>query len=333
MSFPQTRLRRLRENAVLREALQEVRLHPTDFIQPYFVVDGEEVKKAIKLMPGIYQYSIDQLLKELETATKLGINKILLFGVLEADQKDEKASEAYNRRGIVQEAVKAIKEKFPELYVITDVCLCEYTDHGHCGILEDGKVLNDETLDLLAKTAVSHAEAGADMVAPSDMMDGRVQAIREALDEAHFLSVPIMSYAVKYASGLYGPFRQAAGTEDFKGDRKTYQMDFARNTAEAVREANIDVDEGADLILVKPAGTYLDIIRELKNNIQTPIVAYQVSGEYGMLKAAAQVGVGDLQKMVLESLIAIKRAGASLIITYFAKQILQEQWLKSKIEF
>jgi len=330
MSFPQTRLRRLRENAVLRDALQDVRLHPSDFIQPYFVVDGEEVKKAIKLMPGIYQYSIDQLLKELESAIKVGINKILLFGVLEADQKDDKASEAYNRRGIVQEAVKAIKEKFPELYVITDVCLCEYTDHGHCGILEDGKVLNDETLDLLAKTAVSHAEAGADMVAPSDMMDGRVQAIREALDEAHFSSVPIMSYAVKFASSLYGPFRQAAGTEDFKGDRKTYQMDFARNTNEALREAQADINEGADLIMVKPAGTYLDIIRELKNNIQVPIVAYQVSGEYGMLKAAAQVGVGDLQKMVLESLIAIKRAGASLVITYFSKQILQENWLNLK---
>jgi porphobilinogen synthase len=318
MSFPQTRLRRLRENAVLRESLQEVRLHPSDFIQPYFVVDGEEVKKAIKLMPGIYQYSIDQLLKELESAVKVGINKILLFGVLEADQKDDKASEAYNRRGVVQEAVKAIKEKFPELYVITDVCLCEYTDHGHCGILEDGKVLNDETLDLLAKTAVSHAEAGADMVAPSGMMDGRVKAIREALDEAHFTSVPIMSYAVKYASGFYGPFRQAAGTEDFKGDRKTYQMDFARNTAEAVREANIDVNEGADLIMVKPAGTYLDIIRELKNNIQIPIVAYQVSGEYAMLKHAAQAGAFDFEEAMLESLISFKRAGCRAIITYAA---------------
>jgi porphobilinogen synthase len=238
--------------------------------------------------------------------------------------------ETLDLRGIVQEAIKAIKEKFSELYVITDVCLCEYTDHGHCGILDEGKVLNDETLDLLAKTAVSHAEAGADMVAPSDMMDGRVKVIREALDDAHFTSVPIMSYAVKYASGFYGPFRQAAGTEDFKGDRKTYQMDFSRNTAEALREAQADINEGADLIMVKPAGTYLDIIRELKNNVQVPIVAYQVSGEYGMLKAAAQVGVGDLQKMVLESLIAIKRAGASLVITYFAKQILQEQWLVSK---
>jgi len=287
-----------------------------------FVVPGKGIKEPISSMPGNYCFSIDELVKEVKEVHQLGIPAIILFGIPE--KKDEMGSEAYAKDGIIQRAIRAIKDDVPEIIVITDVCLCEYTSHGHCGVIKDGDVDNDTTLKLLAKEAVSHAEAGADMVAPSDMMDGRVKAIREALDEAGFSHIPIMSYAVKYASAFYGPFREAAESAPQFGDRRSYQMD-PPNAREAVREAQLDVAEGADIIMVKPALPYLDIIYRVKEAVNRPLACYNVSGEYAMLKAAIANGWLDEQRVILEALISIKRAGADLILTYFAKNV--ARWL------
>lgn len=333
MAFPNTRLRRLRHHKILRDSLQSTLVTARDLIQPYFVCEGEKIKNKVKTMPGIYQFSVDELLKEVKKNLSLGLNKIILFGVTPPEEKDAKASYAKDSQAPVQQALQALKEEFgQELFVITDVCACEYTDHGHCGIVTESEAVsdveNDETLELLTEIAVSHAEAGADMVAPSDMMDGRVRAIRQALDEAGFHHLPIMSYAVKYASSLYGPFREAAGSDNFEGTRKTYQMDYRREVTEALHESKLDVEEGADLVMVKPAGFYLDVIAQVKSQALVPVAAYQVSGEYSMLLAASQVGAGNLQDLVLESLTAIKRAGASLIISYFSQMVLEKNWLK-----
>jgi porphobilinogen synthase len=298
--------------------LQETRLAPQNFISPLFVVSGKGVKEPIAAMPGQYHFSVDTLVKEAAELKQSGVLSVLLFGI--PDQKDEKASRAYADDGIVPRAVKAIKDKLPEITVITDVCLCAYTDHGHCGVITpDGKIDNDATLELLARQAVSHAKAGADFVAPSDMMDGRVAAIREALNLHHFPDVGIISYAVKYASAFYGPFREATDCAPQFGDRKTYQMDPA-NTREALKEALLDIEEGADMIMVKPALAYLDIISLVRGECLLPMVAYNVSGEYSMVKAAAERGWIDESKVMMEMLLAIKRAGADLIITYFAKE-------------
>lgn len=315
MHFPEYRARRLRRTETIRRMVREVQLDPEDFILPFFVRPGKEVKTPITSMPGVFQLSIDSLLKELKEPVERGIPAILLFGIPE--KKDAVGSEGYAKNGIVQQAVRAIKKTYKDLVVITDVCLCEYTDHGHCGVIRDRDVDNDETLDLLAKMAVSHAAAGADIVAPSDMMDGRVSAIREALDEAAFEWVPIMSYAAKYASAFYGPFRDAAESPPKFGDRRSYQMDPA-NSDEAIREVAMDVDEGADIIMVKPALPYLDVIWRVRNTFDLPLAAYNVSGEFAMIKAAAQNGWIDHDRCMMEALTSIKRAGADLIISYHA---------------
>ena len=317
MNFPDYRPRRLRKNENFRRMIRETEISADHLIYPLFVVPGQKVKKPIASMPGIFQMSVDHLVKEAERAKGLGIPAVLLFGIPE--KKDEIASGAMAAGGIVQRAVREIKAKVPDLLVITDVCLCEYTSHGHCGMIENGEVDNDATLEVLAEAAVSHAKAGAGMVAPSAMMDGQVGAIREGLDEAGFDAVPIMAYSAKYASCFYGPFREAAESAPAFGDRKAYQMDPA-NSDEAMREITLDVAEGADVIMVKPALPYLDIVRRAKEEFDLPLAAYQVSGEFAMIKAAAQMGWLDGERAMLESLTAIRRAGADMIITYFAPE-------------
>lgn len=317
MGFPETRMRRLRANDTLRRMVRETRLSVDNLIYPLFVVHGKGVKKEISSMPGTAQMSIDNITKEAKEAHSLGIPAVILFGLPE--HKDEKGSEAYAKEGIIQQAIKAIKDSTPELMIITDVCLCEYTNNGHCGVVKEGKILNDPTLELLAKEAVSHAEAGADMVAPSDMMDGRVAAIRKALDEGGFTDTPIMSYAAKYASSFYGPFREAAESTPQFGDRRSYQMD-PPNAREALREVSLDIEEGADIIMVKPALSYLDIIYRIKKEFYLPVAAYNVSGELSIIKAGGRLGWIDEKKVMIEVLTSIKRAGADLILTYFAKE-------------
>ncbi|OPL13060.1 MAG: delta-aminolevulinic acid dehydratase [delta proteobacterium ML8_D] len=316
MMYPEYRPRRLRRTESLRALIRETGLSPKHLIYPLFVIHGTGIKKPIEAMPGCFQFSVDRVIKEAREVFDLGINAVLLFGLPE--KKDLTGSHAWIKNGVVQNAVSAIKKSVPDLLVITDVCLCEYTSHGHCGLLSNGIIDNDATLELLVKVALSHARAGADIVAPSDMMDGRVGAIREALDEQGFDQVPILSYAVKYASSFYGPFREAAECAPKSGDRRSYQMDFA-NAREAVREAMLDLEEGADILMVKPAMPYLDIIRLLRQEFTLPIAAYQVSGEYSMIKAAASKGWLDEARVVEESLLGIRRAGADVIITYFAK--------------
>jgi porphobilinogen synthase len=318
MLFPEYRPRRLRRTENLRALVRETHISVDDLIYPLFICEGKNIKQEIKSMPEVYRFSIDKALEDIKETIELGIRAILLFGI--PDKKDEVGTSAYIEKGIIQRAVRAIKDKFPELIVITDVCLCEYTSHGHCGIIKNGEIDNDLTLEQLARIAVSHAKAGADIVAPSDMMDGRVGRIREALDEAGFTNVAIMSYAVKYCSAFYGPFREAAESAPKFGDRRSYQMDPA-NSREALREAYLDIEEGADIIMVKPAMPYLDIIKMLRNEFNYPLAAYQVSGEYAMIKAAAKLGWLDEERILWESLISIKRAGADLIITYFAKKV------------
>lgn len=323
VGFPTVRLRRLRMTEQFRKMVAETQLSVNDLIYPLFVCPGQNVKREVRSMPGVYQQSIDNLIRDCEEIYKLGIPAVILFGIPE--HKDEYGSEAYDENGIIQRAVRALKKEIPELVIITDVCLCEYTSHGHCGIVKEvapGKyeIANDETVELLAKEALSHAEAGADMVAPSDMMDGRVSAIRKILDENGFQNVPIMAYSAKYASGFYGPFREAAESAPKFGDRKSHQMDPA-NSDEAIREVALDILEGADIVMVKPALAYLDVIYRVKHEFKVPVAAYQVSGEYSMIKAAALNGWIDEQRIMLETLTAIKRAGADLILTYFAKDV------------
>jgi porphobilinogen synthase len=317
MFQPVYRPRRLRANENIRRMVRETKLSPDDFIYPLFVTHGKGVKKEISSMPGNFQQSIDNLVKDCEEVQGLGIPAVLLFGIPES--KDEVGSEAYSDEGIVQHAIKAIKNKLPELIVITDVCLCEYTSHGHCGVIKNGVVQNDATLELLAREALSHARAGADMVAPSDMMDGRVHAIRHTLDNEGFQDTPIMSYAAKYASSFYGPFREAAESTPQFGDRRSYQMD-APNSRESLREVALDIDEGADIVMVKPALAYLDIIYQVRQQFNLPVAAYNVSGEFSMVKAAAKLGWIDGERVMMESHIAMKRAGADMILTYFAKE-------------
>lgn len=312
------RHRRLRASEGIRSMVRETYLRKEDLIYPIFVIEGNNIKNEVKSMPDVYQLSLDNLDEEVQTVVDLGIPSIILFGI--PAEKDEVGTGAYHNHGIVQEATRQVKEKFPELIVVADTCLCEFTDHGHCGVIENGEVLNDPSLKLLAKTAVSQAKAGADIIAPSNMMDGFVAAIRKGLDEAGFDHIPIMSYAVKYASAFYGPFRDAAGSAPQFGDRKTYQMDPA-NRLEALREAQSDIEEGADFLIVKPALSYMDIMREVRDRFNAPMVAYNVSGEYAMVKAAAQNGWIDEKRIVLELLTSMKRAGADLIITYFAKDV------------
>ncbi len=319
--FPIHRPRRLRLNKIIRNMVRETHLTPDDFIYPMFVTSGKGVKKKISSMPGCFQQSVDEAVKEARQAHMLGIPAVMLFGIPE--RKDEKGSEAYSDKGVVQKAIKAIKDKVPGLVVITDLCLCEYMSHGHCGIVKNSRILNDPTLELLAKEALSHAKAGADIVAPSDMMDGRVLAIREALDARGFEDIPIMSYAVKYASAFYSPFREAAESTPKFGDRRSYQMDSA-NRREAIKEAALDIEEGADIVMVKPAMCYLDIISDIKNSFDVPVAAYNVSGEYSMVKAAAKLGWIDEKKIMMEILTSIKRAGADLILTYFAVDAVKE---------
>jgi porphobilinogen synthase len=314
------RPRRLRRREPLRRLVRETHLRPDDFIYPLFVASGKNIKEPIAAMPGIHRWSVDLVAEEVKAARDVGVPAVLLFGLPE--QKDDLGSEAGKRTGVVQKAIKQIKKAVPDILVITDVCLCGYTSHGHCGVVHNGEVDNDATLELLAQVALSHAEAGADIVAPSDMMDGRVLTIREALDEQGFTMTPIMSYAVKYASGFYGPFREAAESAPQFGDRRSYQMDPA-NVREAFREAALDVEEGADIIMVKPALPYLDVITQLRGEIDQPLAAYQVSGEYSMIKAAAANGWLDEKTVMLESLLSIKRAGADMILTYFAKEAAQ----------
>jgi len=315
MLFPDYRPRRLRQNEAFRRMIRETVLSVDDLILPLFAIGGKGVKNPIESMPGHYQLSIDNLVKTSTKAHELGIPAVMLFGI--PDKKDPLATSAYAKDGIVQKATKALKDKIPDLVVITDICLCQYTDHGHCGIVDRQTVDNDATLDLLARTGLSHAKSGADMVAPSDMMDGRVAEIRNTLDENDFSHVPIMSYAAKYCSSYYGPFRHAADSAPKFGDRRTYQMDPA-NALEAIREVSMDVEEGADIIMVKPALPYLDIICRIREEIDLPIAAYNVSGEYAMIKAADKMGWLDGKKVMMETLTAIKRAGADMILTYFA---------------
>ncbi|MFA1822530.1 porphobilinogen synthase [Virgibacillus oceani] len=316
------RHRRLRSSSAMRSLVRETHLHVDDFIYPLFVVEGENVKNEVPSMPGIFQISLDHLREEVEEVQRLGIKALLLFGV--PVEKDEQGTGAFASDGIVQEASRFLKKEFPDMLIVADTCLCEYTSHGHCGVIHDGDVDNDASLKLHAKTAVSQAEAGADIIAPSNMMDGFTAAIREALDEAGFQNIPIMSYAIKYASAFYGPFRDAADSTPQFGDRKTYQMDHA-NRLEAMREAESDIKEGADFLIVKPALSYLDIVRDVRNKFEVPVVAYNVSGEYSMVKAAALNGWVDEKEIVLEKLTSMKRAGADLIITYFAKDA--AKWL------
>ncbi len=316
MGFPQTRLRRLRLLPQIRDLVAETTVSVSDLIYPVFVCPGKNIKKEISAMPGCFQLSIDILLKECEEITKLKIPGIILFGIPE--KKDSVGSEAYAEKGIIQSALKEVKKNFPELIVITDVCLCEYTDHGHCGVIKNNQVDNDETLKLLAKQALSQAQAGSDMVAPSDMMDGRIKLIRETLDRNGFSNLPILSYAAKYASAFYGPFREAAQSTPQFGDRKSYQMNPA-NWQEALREVHLDLEEGADIIMVKPALAYLDIVSRVKEKFNVPVAAFSVSAEYAMVKAAAQKDWIEEEKIVEEILLSIKRAGVDFILTYFAK--------------
>ena len=319
------RHRRLRANAAMRAMVKETYLHKEDLIYPIFVMEGENIKNEVSSMPGVFQFSLDHLAAEIDEVVALGIPAVILFGL--PAEKDAVGSGAYHNHGIVQEATRFVKERHPELLVIADTCLCEYTDHGHCGVIEGEQILNDPSLDLLVRTAVSQAQAGADIIAPSNMMDGFVTAIRAGLDAAGFEHIPIMSYAVKYASSYYGPFREAADGAPQFGDRKSYQMDPS-NRLEAFREAESDVAEGADFLIVKPALSYLDIVRDVKNNFTLPIVAYNVSGEYAMVKAAAINGWIEEKKVVLETLLGMKRAGSDLIITYHAKDV--ARWLEEK---
>lgn len=319
------RHRRLRSSATMRSMVKETYLHKEDFIYPIFVIEGENIKNEVSSMPGVFQYSLDRLAEEVDEVVALGIPSVILFGL--PAEKDAVGTGAFHDHGIVQKATRLIKERHPQLIVIADTCLCEFTDHGHCGVVEGEKILNDASLDVLARTAVSQAKAGADIIAPSNMMDGFVAAIRVALDEAGFEDIPIMSYAVKYASAYYGPFREAADGAPQFGDRKTYQMDPA-NRLEAFREAESDIEEGADFLIVKPALSYLDIIRDVRNNYNLPIVAYNVSGEYAMVKAAALNGWIDEKAVVLETLLGMKRAGADMILTYHAKDAVR--WLEGK---
>ena len=315
MLFPDYRPRRMRQSSAFRRMIRETELSVNNLILPLFAVGGKGVKNPIDSMPGVYQMSSDNLIKEAQKAKELGIPAIILFGLPES--KDPLGTQAYADKGVVQQAIRAVKNKVPDLAVITDVCLCAYTDHGHCGIVEKNRIDNDATLDLLARTAVSHVKAGADMVAPSDMMDGRVAEIRAALDDENFSHIPIMAYSAKYCSAYYGPFREAADSAPQFGDRRTYQMDPA-NSQEAIREAAMDVEEGADIIMVKPALPYLDIICRLREEFDLPLAAYNVSGEYAMIKAAEKMGWLDGQKVMMETLTGIKRAGADLILTYFS---------------
>ncbi len=312
------RPRRLRKNRSIRDLVREINLSLNDFVQPLFVVNGKNICKEIPAMPENYQMSIDNLLKEVEEFLNKGIKAVMLFGIPE--YKDEKGSSAWQDDGIVQRAVKELKSKFPELYVITDLCLCQYTDHGHCGLIEDGKVKNDITLAKLGRVALSHARAGADMLAPSDMMDGRIKKIRNELDNEGYTDIGIMAYSAKYHSGFYGPFRNAAHSAPESGDRSSYQMDIA-NSDEALREVELDIEEGADIVMVKPALSYLDIIKRVSGNYQVPLAAYNVSGEYAMVKAAAEKGWIDEKKVALEILTSIKRAGADIIISYWTKDL------------
>ena len=319
------RFRRLRRDSRIRALMQETRLCAKDFLYPVFVIEGEDIKNPVESMPGVYQYSIDRLGELMETVEKSGISGVLLFGI--PKQKDPQGSQAYAENGVTQRAVRFIRQHYPSLYVAVDICLCEYTSHGHCGLVCNGEIQNDETLPLLAKMAVSLAKAGADMVAPSDMMDGRVGAIRKALDEAGFSQVPIMAYSAKFASAYYGPFREAAHSAPEFGDRKSYQMDFA-NGQEALREIAADIEEGADIVMVKPALAYLDVLKEAALEFSMPFAVYNVSGEYAMVKAAAQNGWIDERKIVAENLTAMKRAGAKIIITYHALDM--AAWLKEE---
>ncbi|RDW21654.1 porphobilinogen synthase [Oceanobacillus chungangensis] len=319
------RHRRLRSSSAMRSLVRENHLRVDDFIYPMFVIEGENVKNEIPSMPGVYQLSLDLLLDEVREAYDLGIKAIMFFGVITA--KDEIGTGAFIDDGIVQSATRLVKDTFPDMLIVADTCLCEYTSHGHCGLIHNHDVANDESLELLAKTAVSQAKAGADIIAPSNMMDGFVAYIRSALDEAGFTNIPIMSYAVKYSSAFYGPFRDAADSAPQFGNRKTYQMDPA-NRLEALREAESDIEEGADFIMVKPALSYLDVVRDVRNNCNVPVVAYNVSGEYSMVKAAAQNDWIDEQSIVMEMLTSMKRAGADIILTYFAKDV--AKWLKEE---
>ena len=325
VNFPQLRLRRLRQSKALRTLVRETRIDVQDLVYPMFVVEGKDIKEEITSMPGVFRYSPDRLPLEVEEVTRLKIPAILLFGIPE--HKDDYGSSAYYPEGVVQQAIRTIKNTVPELLVITDVCLCEYTSHGHCGVVTGNTVDNDRTLPLLAKMALSHVEAGADIVAPSDMMDGRVKAIREALDEKDYQHIPILSYAAKYASAFYGPFREAAESTPQFGDRRSYQMDSA-NVREALREVEQDIAEGADIVMVKPALAYLDVIKEVRNTFNCPLAAYNVSGEYAMLKAACRQGWLEEQPVVLEGLTAIKRAGADIILTYYARDA--ARWLQEE---
>ena len=320
---PYYRPRRLRENEIIRNLCAETLLDYNKLIMPYFVIEGTHIKEPIESMPGVSRLSIDNLLKTLEADIALGVKSIILFGI--PLEKDEKASGAYDDNGIIQKACREIKKHFGNVYIITDVCLCEYTSHGHCGMVVGNRIDNDSTLELLAKTAVSHAKAGADMVAPSDMMDGRIEAIRMALDDEGFTHIPILSYAAKYASAFYGPFRDAAGSAPQFGDRRSYQMDF-RNSREALKEVYLDIEEGADIVMVKPALAYLDIIHRVKQAVDVPVCAYNVSGEYSMVKAASTLGFGDEARLVREIMTAIFRAGADMVISYHTVDILKNKW-------
>ncbi len=317
MPYPETRMRRLRKSPAMRALVRETTLTPADFIWPLFVEPGKNHRAPIASMPGQARLSPDVAAKEARRAWELGIPAVILFGIPEL--KDALGTAAYDKQGVVPQAIRAIRDAVPDMLVITDVCLCEYTDHGHCGMVEKGQVLNDATLELLAKEALTHAKAGAQMVAPSDMMDGRVAFIRETLDEEGFEDVAIMAYSAKYASAFYGPFREAADSTPAFGDRRTYQMD-PPNALEALREVMLDEEEGADIVMVKPAGPYLDIVRQVREQTDLPLAAYQVSGEYAMLHAAAERGWLDLERAMMESLVGIKRAGADMILTYFAPE-------------
>lgn len=322
--FPEVRMRRLRRTQNIRNMVQEVQLNMNDYIYPIFVIEGQDIKNEIPSMPGIYQFSLDHLLEEVQRAVDAGVIAIMLFGI--PVKKDECGSEAYNDDGIIQQAVRLVRAHYPELVISTDVCMCEYTSHGHCGLIKGETVDNDSTLELLAKIAVSHAKAGADILAPSDMMDGRIGVIRDALDEAGYKDVIIMAHAVKYASSFYGPFRDAAESAPHFGDRKSYQMDPASGTRQALAEIALDVEEGADMVIVKPGLPYLDLVSEAYENTLVPVVAYNVSGEYAMVKAAAQNGWIDEKAIVMEMMLAFKRAGAKMVITYHAIDI--GNWLK-----
>lgn len=319
------RPRRLRKSPILRELVAETRLSKDMFIYPYFVVPGKNVIKGIEAMPGVSHFSVDTLIKDVEKSLKIGINKVLLFGV--GEEKTDDASSSYDKHSVVANAVRELKKEFSdELYVVTDVCTCAYTTHGHCGIIQHGYVQNDQTVDVLARMALAHAEAGADMVSPSDMMDGRILGIREKLDKNNLENTAIMSYSIKFASAYYGPFREAADSAPGKGDRKAYQMDF-RNPREAMRESQLDEQEGADILMVKPALAYLDVIKGLRESTNLPVACYNVSGEYSMVKAAGAKGWIDEQKVIMENMYAFNRAGASIIITYHAREIMEKGWI------